>query len=235
MIMINFLAKNRLSYVKELENFFNIVEQKVVIGKPSTFWQLESDFVNLIQSDFLINFLNYELGCIASDAAYIPIGGLTECDFALIQSKLVTLAIRILEPDTIISKRLLSRSEHCMFGVIPLPVSSALTYRSLLQPNPFPVEVLDPSKKLIDEGLFTVEAGSIVKQMAAHYVMEIVPSNEPIVVAFLMSEMAVGLQWEYERESLCLYGPLQLLLWRHGSNSLLGCWPRWELKSLSSH
>lgn len=175
---------------------------KLLSHEDACFWDAEPLFRSLASSTFLTELLLHELGNLARDDAYIPVGGLTEMDLALVRSEHFTLAVRVLEPGAVLSKRLYSRGEHCMITAIDFPGCGPYSFHHFSQSKPEPVAVLDRTKKLIDLGPKQLMSGEVLHFSAARDVYKALPIEAPIILLFLLSEPIVRLQWEYDPETL---------------------------------
>ncbi|NEQ79293.1 MAG: HEAT repeat domain-containing protein [Moorea sp. SIO2I5] len=219
MITLHPEAAKRISTIPELSNFVVQLNQILVSSDPDTFWQCENFFHALLESRFLEKLVLYELSNLASYSAYIPFGGLTDYDLAIVQAKEYTLAVRVLEPDTRLINRLSSSAEHSMVGVANFPTGSAgkFAYRSYTQPDQFATHVLDRTKKLVSNGVQTVEPGHIARFFAARDVYIMLPMQKPVILLILASATVASLYWEYDRETL---RPIRAISASHNASRL---------------
>ena len=184
-----------------IEQFTHDLDMLLSHG-DACFWDAEPLFRGLASSTFLTDVLLHELSNLARDDAYIPLGGLTEMDLALVRVERFTLAVRVLEPDAVLSKRLYSRGEHSMVTAIDFPGCGSFAYHHYAQPQPEPVTVLDRTKKLTDLGPKKLVSSEVLRFEAARDVYKGLPVDAPIILLFLLSRPVVRLQWEYDPETL---------------------------------
>ncbi|SDM84562.1 HEAT repeat domain-containing protein [Maricaulis salignorans] len=195
--------EKRLQAIPALARFNEAIAALVETGKPDTFWKLRPAYDALLQSTFLTELLQHELTALNEDPAYIPIGGLTEFDLAVLEDPRATLAVRVVEPEAALSQRLFSRAEHCLMSVAPIASAGPVHYQAYLQPEPFPSHTLDPAKRLQDLGDAYLRPGETLAFRAGYDICRLLPFEAPSILVFLVSEKSQGLQWQYDTDTLC--------------------------------
>ncbi|MEM7308567.1 MAG: HEAT repeat domain-containing protein [Planctomycetota bacterium] len=195
-------ASARIQTSSSLERFWGALDRLVSPADAESFWLVEEAFGELVRSDFLRSLVTAELTAMNRDGRHIPHGGLTELDLAVFQGDKASLALRIVEPSTETPERLYSRCEHTLMCPLPLDGASDFRFESFLQPDPFPAELLDTSRRLVPRGVRSVPPGAIERIRLGYDLFRALPTEVPTVLLFLVSRTSSPIQWEYDLETL---------------------------------
>ncbi len=197
-----FDAEERLAQVPMLNLFTEKCEMMLQSGDPNlTFWDCRQYFSSLINSNFLEQLLNYELKKTLDDNLYLPVGGISEWDLAILMTSNFTLSLKLLDPSLTISNRLYSNSQHSMMAIVGNNDHSSAIIENFYQPAPFPDDILDVTKKLISLGEKKIVKNEINANRAGYDVYRMLSVSEPIAVLFFSTKSLLSLRWEYDLEN----------------------------------
>jgi HEAT repeats len=191
----------RLQGVPKLVDFVEQVEQIALLEDPFRFSLCAPLFRKLLQSNFLTDLVNYELVRFDNEEIYMP-EGTNETEMTIVTGEHFSLSMKILKPTTTVSNYLYNLTEHTMVGVANFGGNGIATLETFKQPNPYPNEILDRKKRIVDTGLSTLNPGDFGLFHAAVHIFNILPPEKLLFLLFFKSKSIVPLRWEYNKSTL---------------------------------
>jgi len=191
-------VRARIEAIPVLERFVSRIEPRLEQGHEA-FWECVDDFQELLNSNVLCDLANYELHKIHTDPQYLPELA-SETQMTIIRRARYGLDLKIIPANTPSAMRLYSPTEHFLAGV---SAGTSATVELYEQPQPFPNEIFDPSRRLINKGTRHLQSGEALSLRAGYDIFRLQGTNaSPIVLLTFSTDFVLRLRWEYDPATL---------------------------------
>ncbi len=203
----------RIRAVPALHAFVTAVEETLAAGDEDAFWRCEPLVRALCASGFERDLINYELGRMNADRAYLPAGS-TSLKLTIIRRPRYRLLLVLTKPTDVPETKYTTMPEHRILGVLgPGNVSTRLYVQSPGLRN----DVFDPTAALLPNGEIHLGPGDMTTFRAGHDVIGESHCQATTLTVLFASDMRSSILWEYDPVTLL---PVRALAAETGSSRL---------------
>jgi hypothetical protein len=197
----------RVAALPQLRAFLERLAPALEKEDEAAFWECRRDFEVLVRGDFLRALLRHELERAAQDPLYLPSfpgeGCLDIARCSLFEVTLMFLSEvaelaggRELAPPA----RIRDAVEHRMIGVVG---PGTIIMECFRQPSPYPHDVIDRSRRLVEQETVELGPGECRSLRAFEDVVAVRPPRGPSLLITVSTSPVGRIAWEYDRATLC--------------------------------
>jgi hypothetical protein len=185
--------------IPALQDFSSTADDLIDANDPSSLFACCKPLERLLASDWFEQLVSSELDLMARFPQHSS-GGLSESRMSLLSTdQMVLNLIAMPQSRAGVSRQLFGALHSAVVGVVG---ASEVQIRRFFQARPFPVDVLDRSRRLEDRGIQTVLAGQVATISAGHDVIDISAAAGPTVMLWLQARETARLFWRYDSATL---------------------------------
>jgi hypothetical protein len=184
--------------IPALQLFSDAVDTVFRPDDGASLFECRAALERLLASDWFERLVSSELEALARFPQG-PTGGFSETRMTLFGGKGMALTMMLVAAGATSPDRLLAACRHTLLGVAG---PGALEVRRFFQPDPFPSDVVDRTRRLEDRGSERLAAGQTFTIRTGHDVVVSFAPAGPTVVLALEAEESTPYYWRYDPRTL---------------------------------